>query len=328
MDRSRPAPTQHHRAFALSLGWTLALLFLGGVVHATESSLACPDWPTCYGSLVPAMEGGIFWEHLHRLWAGGLLLFWGAGVWLAWREDAPRWIQGAALGGFLLLLMQAVLGGVTVLLRLPTAVSTAHLAAAFVFLGLATVLAVVTGPRWGREGSFGPHAGWVRPAAAAAALLALAQSVLGGAVRHRDAGMACPDVPLCRGEWIPALGDPLVTLHYSHRVAGLLLALLVLGTAAGALRRAGDPRVRLLGWTAIALVVIQVGLGALSVTSALAVVPVSLHTLGGAGLLTALTALAVRAREPGGVQDAGRDPRRKERKGRSGRDPGGVPIGR
>ena len=59
-----PAP-QHHRAFAVSAGWTLLLLLLGSVVHATGSSLACPDWPTCYGTMVPAMEGGVFWEHLH-----------------------------------------------------------------------------------------------------------------------------------------------------------------------------------------------------------------------------------------------------------------------
>ena len=57
----------HHRGFYITTVWTLGLLFLGSVVHATESSLACPDWPTCYGTMVPEMTGGVFWEHLHRL---------------------------------------------------------------------------------------------------------------------------------------------------------------------------------------------------------------------------------------------------------------------
>ena len=54
----------HHRAYVVTVGWTLLLLLLGSVVHATGSSLACPDWPTCNGTLMPEMEGGIFWEHL------------------------------------------------------------------------------------------------------------------------------------------------------------------------------------------------------------------------------------------------------------------------
>src|SRR3989338_8294345 len=48
---------------------TLGLLLLGGHVHNTASSLACPDWPLCYGEFFPKMEGKIFWEHSHRLLA-------------------------------------------------------------------------------------------------------------------------------------------------------------------------------------------------------------------------------------------------------------------
>ena len=46
---------------------TYLLILVGGLVHGTGSSLACPDWPTCYGSLVPKMEGGVAVEHGHRL---------------------------------------------------------------------------------------------------------------------------------------------------------------------------------------------------------------------------------------------------------------------
>lgn len=110
--------TQHPRAFLFTLFWTLILLYLGSVVHATESSLACPDWPTCYGTMVPEMTGGIFWEHLHRLVAGGLILFFGLATFLVWKEE-PRfgWLKGWSLLGILLLLIQAALGGITVIFK-------------------------------------------------------------------------------------------------------------------------------------------------------------------------------------------------------------------
>ena len=122
--------------------WTLLLLWLGSIVHATHSSLACPDWPTCHGTMVPVMTGGVFWEHLHRLVAGGLVLMWILATWIARRETADRpWIFKTALAGVALLILQAVFGGLTVLFRLPPLVSTTHLALAMGFLALATTLA-------------------------------------------------------------------------------------------------------------------------------------------------------------------------------------------
>src|SRR6187431_1520976 len=53
---------------------TFLLILIGGLVHGTGSSLACPDWPTCYGSLMPKMEGGVLVEHSHRLAAGTVVI--------------------------------------------------------------------------------------------------------------------------------------------------------------------------------------------------------------------------------------------------------------
>lgn len=292
---------QHHRAFLITVIWTLGLLFLGSIVHATESSLACPDWPTCFGTMVPEMTGGVFWEHLHRLVAGGLILFFLGAIYLTWKErPRQRWLLRVAGLGLALLLVQAVLGGVTVLLRLPDAISTSHLGLAFLFLVLSTALAVASSPGWEARPPISPSpGGQLRRWALGASVLVFVQSLLGAAVRHTDAGMACPDVPLCLGQWVPPLAEPLVALHFTHRVMAFVVLAMVLWVGHIAYRKVDRWDVRGFGLLATGLVLAQVLLGFLAVYFRLAVVPVSLHTLLAASLLTLLVALATLTWAPG-----------------------------
>jgi heme A synthase len=295
---SRP---QHSLAFLITVFWTLGLLLLGSIVHATGSSLACPDWPTCNGTLVPDMTGGVFWEHLHRLVAGGLIVFFFGAAYLAWKEK-PRfsWILWASWVGIGLLLVQAVLGGITVLFLLPDAISTAHLGLAFLFLALTTVLAVVSSPSWDQGlGPAAPVRRTLRKGVIVAWALAFGQSLVGAAVRHTDAGVACPDVPLCLGEWIPPFSHPIVVLHFGHRLLGLAVWGAVLWMGHMAFWRGGSPRVRLLGSAAALVTTAQVMVGFLSVYFRLDVVPVSLHTLLDATLVSLLAALAALTWAPG-----------------------------
>jgi cytochrome c oxidase assembly protein subunit 15 len=99
-------------------------------------------------------------------------------------------------------------------------------------------------------------------------------------------------VPLCLGEWVPPLTNSLTILHFAHRALGVLTALVVLAAAAGLVRASRPARVRLVALLAGVLVVTQVGLGVLSVTTTLGVVPVSLHTLVAAALLGDLVLLS------------------------------------
>ena len=285
----------HPRAFKVSVVWTLLLLYIGSVVHATESSLACPDWPTCFGTLAPEMSGGVFWEHLHRLVAGGLLMMFALGTWLAKREATDRpWVFEASLAGMAVLVVQSVFGGLTVLYRLPDLVSTTHLALAFLFLALTTVLASSTGAEHLRPIPSETRLRMRRLAGIGAGLV-FVQSVLGGLVRHMDAGLACPDVPLCLGRVVPPLVNAPITVHFTHRVLALIVGGAVLGISAWA-RGARVPAFAR-KWLDVAaiLVVAQVGLGVASVVTLLSVAAVSLHTLVAATLVAALVRAATLA---------------------------------
>src|SRR5438552_11416810 len=117
-------PRVVHRFAVATAVATYLLILIGGLVHGTGSSLACPDWPTCYGTMMPKMEGGVLVEHSHRLAAGSVMLLTLVllvAISLS-RQAAHRRLRPLAALAMGLVVVQAVLGGVTVLLRLPTPV--------------------------------------------------------------------------------------------------------------------------------------------------------------------------------------------------------------
>src|SRR6476660_8319698 len=123
-------PRVVHRFAVATAVATYLLILIGGLVHGTGSSLACPDWPTCYGTMMPKMEGGVLVEHSHRLAAGTVVILTiGLAVMLSMTATpSQRRLRPWGWMAVGLVFAQALLGGITVLLRLPTPVSTAHTA--------------------------------------------------------------------------------------------------------------------------------------------------------------------------------------------------------
>ena len=257
---------------------TFLLLVVGGTVHPSGSSLACPDWPTCFGSLVPEMKGAVFFEHGHRLVATLVgAMTWTVAVCL-WRsrpaDRALRWL--GVLAAFLVLL-QGVLGGVTVIYRLPVVVSTAHLGLALVFFGLQVYLCFAARPDARPPVVRGEPARQTRIAFMVGAGAVYAQVILGAYLRHTGAGYACTDIPFCQGELWPDLvwGQ----LHMVHRMVGVLLLPVLCGVSVYAARRAvAQPGVRAMIWSGPITLVLQVGIGVWMVLESIDWVPASIHT--------------------------------------------------
>jgi heme A synthase len=271
---------REHRFAVATAAATFLLLVIGGLVHPTGSSLACPDWPLCNGMAFPPMRGGILYEHGHRLAALAVTILTVAMATLVLRARRERDLGGLAVVAVALVGLQASLGALTVIYRLPLVVSASHLATSMAFFGLVIYLAH----------RLRPDAHWAPPVDRGLVGLAAAaiyvQIVLGALVRHTGSALACgTDLVLCEGAAWPSWGP--AQLHVVHRLLGYLVAALVIAAALRTWRLTADgPRSRRwLVWLAPALAAAQVTLGLLTVASYVSLPIVALHLAFGAALL-------------------------------------------
>ena len=280
---------------------TLLLVAAGGMVTSTNSGLSVPDWPTTYGHQMFAfplsgMVGGIFYEHGHRLIAStvGMLTI-GLVVWL-WRAEPRAWVRRLGWAALAAVIAQGVLGGLTVLLRLPDAVSISHAALAQIFFCLTVTLALVTSESWRSPASPPVDDPTLRASMVALTSLVYVQILLGATVRHTGAGLAIPDFPLSFGRLVPPFWTEPVALHFAHRVGALVVTLAVATNVTLVLSRHWHRReLRRPALLLVAAVITQVTLGALVVLSARQPVINTLHVATGATVLATSLVLTLRA---------------------------------
>ena len=261
----------------------VALVVIGGATRVMEAGLACPDWPLCYGSLLPGrqMNVQVFLEWFHRLdaFVVGVALVVMAIASLIWRRVLPGWlpwISGLLVG---LVALQGGLGALTVLQLLPSGIVTAHLALA---LSLVALLSGLTQRLFQQGAEPSPY--WWKPLAGLALAGVMTQCLLGARMATSWAAQRClSEGDSCR--WL--------FLHRSTATpvaAGVLLFVLIALLVGGWSRQQWPFLLSLTG-----LVAGQVALGVLTLRLGLAQPIVTiLHQLIAALLVALLAALFCR----------------------------------
>ncbi|MBS0579342.1 MAG: COX15/CtaA family protein [Proteobacteria bacterium] len=316
------------------------VVVLGAYVRLTAAGLGCPDWPGCYGHLSPVgaarsadlaqafpdrpLEVGKAWrEMIHRYAVGTLACLIFLLALLAVRTRQQR-LASVALAAALVatLLVQAVLGALTVTWRLNPLIVTAHLVFGMTTLALLwwLTLSLPTGS-WGAAAPAG-GGGAAMERARRLALIGLAalivQIVLGGWTSSNYAAVACPDFPTCQGAlWPPAdfahafepwhgqinyEGGVLenaarVAIHLTHRLGALIATTALALAAVFVLRRRGLTAARLPAWAVLGALALQLLIGVSMVLRSFPLPLATAHTAGAALLLLATLAL-VRALSP------------------------------
>jgi len=319
-----------HRFALFTACCTFFLIIAGGLVTSTGSGLSVPDWPNTYGHFMFAypldqMVGGIFYEHSHRMVAsfvGFLTVI--LTLWI-WKKDDRRWMKVLGFTALGAVIAQGVLGGLTVLFLLPTAISVSHATLAQTFFSIVTAIALFTSPWWREE-----HPQYferdkkipIHYLTLFATISVFVQLILGALMRHTQSGLAVPDFPLAYGQVFPFLSpenlqrynDQLISMnirvaadgpitstqiviHMLHRFWAVVVTVLVSWSAARLIKLFNvSLRLKRLGYLLIGLIVLQVTLGALTVLSQKAVDVTTAHVATGALLLAVnvLAALHVR----------------------------------
>ncbi|MEO1590416.1 MAG: heme A synthase [Cyanobacteria bacterium J06632_22] len=267
---------------------TLALMAVGSATRVMNAGLACPDWPLCYGQLVPSQQMNlqVFLEWFHRLDASliGLMALGLVGLTVWFRQQLARWVPWAAVGVLALIVVQGVLGGLTVTQLLRFDIVTAHLGTALLFFCSLLAMGVAMLP-YQAVGT----AGWLPWLSGGAAVLVYGQSLLGGLVASRWAARQCFGLAqLCQvmtshkwGAVVPT-GAIALLLYFVWRTPALTSRLRNLAKAAGL------------------LVVLQILLGIATLRLHLQVEPLTIshQTIGATllGVLVVFTVLGIRDR--------------------------------
>ncbi|OGX27871.1 MAG: hypothetical protein A2787_04180 [Omnitrophica WOR_2 bacterium RIFCSPHIGHO2_01_FULL_48_9] len=296
---------------------TLFLIFAGGLVTSTGSGLAVPDWPLSYGTLFPPMVGGVFYEHGHRMIAStvGFLMLCLAGCLGLWEKRLWVKILGfIALGA---VIVQGILGGITVLFFLPTPVSVAHGMLAQTFFLLTIFLAYSQSQeRQTRENEkeIFFNSRFLKLNIFLIGIIYL-QLLIGAVMRHTGSGLAIPDFPTMGGSFWPTFDENMVAwvnlwrfehdldpvtkgqilIHFLHRLGALVIAVTVIVlTWQGGKEFKNKIIVTRTIFLIDFLVISQIILGVLTVVTQKSPHVTTLHVMVGAATLGAAVLLALR----------------------------------
>lgn len=307
------------KRYSIFVAFSVLLLILkGALVTSNDAGLAVPDWPNSFGEnmfLFPPSKwtGIIFYEHVHRLIASAVGLFTLIlAVWLFFAEER-RWVKALAICALLAVILQGVLGGLTVLYLLPVSISSAHAVLAQSFFIMMIVLAY---SQTAEGSAIKSRADFINRPVLYFALFFIAfifiQLIIGAVMRHSYSGLAVPDFPTMGGEWIPAfdrkfynsvneirrslglstVSTAQVSIHLLHRLFAVFAVLSFIPLFIAGLR---EKSVRSLTIAAGVILILQFALGVATLLSLREAWTASFHVMFGAALLGLAVIITMRA---------------------------------
>ena len=278
---------------------TFVLISVGGLVRATDSGLACPNWPGCFAfnDWIPPAQLHVWIEHTHRLVAslavGPLVGI--VGIWTLLSRDKRRDLPllAAAIAAGVLVIVQSVIGRSVVMEGLAAELVSVHLGMALTVFAATIFIAerAAHGPLPARSAD--PPL--LRLGLVTAAAI-FAQMLLGSWVTGHGAGLAYADFPLMNGRLVPDVIASQQAVQVLHRALALVVALLVVATFLRVRRATDLPRPRRIATAMLVLVLVQLVLGAANIWSQLSAWFVVPHLAVGSGLWAASVWLALSLR--------------------------------
>lgn len=226
---------RYYAAFTVLI--TYGLIVLGGTVRVTDSGTACPDWPLCHGQVIPPADTKVWIEFSHRLVASivGFIIL-GLAFWIWRRHWQNPLLKYAAMFSLALLVLQVIVGGVTVGTETAAGIVAIHLTIALTLISTLILIAAVArdpeGTRLGRLRGIAGRMPWLTFATLAGIFLLI---IVGAFVSQMEAGLAYPDWPLFDGRLISS-GSANGDIHYAHRLIAGVVGLLFLVLAVRILR--------------------------------------------------------------------------------------------
>jgi heme o synthase len=286
----------------------VATVALGGVVRATDSGDACPDWPTCFGRWVPPLELRPLIEYSHRFIAvvAGVLVV--VAAWMAWRRArADRAVMWPLLAAVPAVVVQAAIGRQRIIEGPGSGgITTVHFITGMALVAL--VMWSATAVRMSRRGGEADDPAF-RAILRGALLVTAALLLVGAYIRGEGVGLAFLDWPLMDGRLIPDLDTQATAVSFAHRALALV-AVVLGGVLVVRARRLPHPALRGLAWASFVLLLIQAGLGGAAVLTRLSTASVAGHVTGSALAWAALVALATAERRLRPRPEGDGEPRR------------------
>lgn len=280
------------------------------MVTSKGYGLAVPDWPNSFGYnmfLFPISKwvGPIFFEHTHRLLAstvGFLTII--LAIWL-WLVEDRQWVRNLGVIALGSVILQGVLGGIRVTM-LKDEIGIFHACLAQAFLALLVFIALVTTNFWRTLPNVDVDLAPIRKLALAATVLIYVQLALGATMRHQHRDLAILDFPTANGAWIPDTSDSALAkindwryargfsdvsafqiwLQMAHRFLALVIAVALIVTGSRVLKTIQLPALRRLSILWVALLFVQLTLGAWTIWSNKAADIATAHVAVGATMLS------------------------------------------